>query len=202
MFLVIDNYDSYTFNLVHAFAELGMSESEIKVIKNDELSLAEIIELAPKRLLISPGPCTPKESGVCLEVVRYFIGRIPILGVCLGHQIIGQVCGGRIVRDTHPLHGKTVEIMHNQKSIFRGLPSPLLMTRYNSLLVDPNTLPEELEVLAVSRPTDPSPVQGPSLRPIMALRHKIHQSVIGIQFHPESITSEQGSQLFQAFISL
>ncbi|MCQ4273585.1 MULTISPECIES: aminodeoxychorismate/anthranilate synthase component II [Pseudomonas] len=190
MLLMIDNYDSFTFNVVQYLGELG---AEVKVVRNDELTLAEIEALNPERIVISPGPCTPTEAGVSLEVIRHFAGRLPILGVCLGHQGIGQAFGGDVVRARQVMHGKTSPVYHEHQGVFAGLNDPLTVTRYHSLVVKLETLPECLEVTAWTRLDDGS------VDEIMGLRHKT-LNVEGVQFHPESILSEQGHELFANFL--
>lgn len=185
MLLVIDNYDSFTYNLVQYFGELG---SEMKVIRNDELSVAEIKELAPERIVISPGPCTPNEAGVSLDIVREFAGKLPILGVCLGHQSIAQAFGGDVVRAERLMHGKTSMIHHEGKSVFAGLPSPFDATRYHSLIVKRETLPDCLEITAWTDRDE-----------IMGLRHKEFE-IHGVQFHPESILTGEGKNLLRNFL--
>lgn len=190
MLLMIDNYDSFTFNVVQYLGELG---AEVKVVRNDELTLAEIEALNPERIVISPGPCTPTEAGVSLEVIRHFAGKLPILGVCLGHQGIGQAFGGDVVRARQVMHGKTSPVYHQHQGVFAGLNDPLTVTRYHSLVVKLETLPECLEVTAWTRLDDGS------VDEIMGLRHKT-LNVEGVQFHPESILSEQGHELFANFL--
>lgn len=185
MILLIDNYDSFTWNLYQYFCELG---AEVQVRRNDELTLEEIIALAPAKIVISPGPCTPDESGVSLEVILHFSGNTPILGVCLGHQAIAQVFGATIVRAARVMHGKTSPISHRGQGVFRGLNNPLTVTRYHSLLIDPPTLPECFEVTARSQEGE-----------IMGIRHR-EFDLEGVQFHPESILSEQGHQLLANFL--
>ena len=187
MLLVIDNYDSFTYNLVQYFGELG---AEMKVVRNDEISVADIEELAPDHILISPGPCTPKEAGISCEVIEQYGGKIPILGVCLGHQSIGQVFGGDVVRAQQLMHGKTSEVYHEAQSVFRGLPSPFQATRYHSLVIDPGSLPESLEVTA--RTEDGV---------IMGVQHKT-KCIHGVQFHPESILTENGKAILQNFLDM
>lgn len=185
MILLIDNYDSFTWNLYQYFCELG---AEVQVRRNDELTLEEIIALAPAKIVISPGPCTPDKSGVSLEVIRHFSGNTPILGICLGHQAIAQVFGATIVRAARVMHGKTSSISHNGQGVFRGLNNPLTVTRYHSLLIDPPTLPECFDVTARSQEGE-----------IMGIRHR-EFDLEGVQFHPESILSEQGHQLLANFL--
>ncbi len=190
MLLMIDNYDSFTFNVVQYLGELG---AEVKVVRNDELTLAEIEALNPERIVISPGPCTPTEAGVSLEVISHFAGKLPILGVCLGHQGIGQAFGGDVVRARQVMHGKTSPVYHQHQGVFAGLNDPLTVTRYHSLVVKLETLPECLEVTAWTR------LEDRSVDEIMGLRHKT-LNVEGVQFHPESILSEQGHELFANFL--
>lgn len=185
MLLIIDNYDSFTWNLYQYFCQL---DQQVLVRRNDTLSVAEVAALAPDRLVISPGPCTPDQSGVSLEVIRHFAGKLPLLGVCLGHQAIGQVFGARVVRAARVMHGKTSLIRHDGKRLFQGLNQPLRVTRYHSLLIDPATLPFEFEVSAWTDEQE-----------IMAIRHK-YWPLYGVQFHPESILTEQGLQLLENFL--
>ncbi|MFC4993908.1 anthranilate synthase component II [Rubritalea tangerina] len=187
MLLVIDNYDSFTYNLVQYFGELGQ---EMKVVRNDKYSLEEIEALAPSHICISPGPCTPTEAGISLEVIERFAGKIPIFGVCLGHQSIGQVFGGEVVRADALMHGKTSPVFHTGKSVFKGLPSPFTATRYHSLVVKRESLPDCLEVTAETE-------DGV----IMGLKHK-ELEVHGVQFHPESILTEHGKQMLQNFLDI
>ena len=187
MLLIIDNYDSFTYNLVQYFGELG---AEMKIIRNDAMSVAEIRALQPSRICISPGPCTPNEAGVSCAVIEAFGPHIPILGVCLGHQSIGQVYGGDVIRAERLMHGKTSPIHHNGTSVFKGVPSPFEATRYHSLIVKRETLPECLEITAWTAENE-----------IMGLRHKQHP-VHGVQFHPESILTQEGMQLLKNFLTL
>ena len=189
MILVIDNYDSFTWNLVQYLGELG---ADPVVRRNDELSVEEIEALAPERIVVSPGPCTPAEAGVSVDVIRRLGPTTPILGVCLGHQSIGAAYGGEVVRAGRVMHGKTSPIRHAGEGIFRGLPSPLVVARYHSLVIEPSTLPAELEVLAT---TD----EPGSETEIQAVRHREHP-VWGVQFHPESIASEHGHDLLRNFL--
>lgn len=186
MILLIDNYDSFTWNLYQYFCELG---AEVLVRRNDELTLEEIVALLPEKIVISPGPCTPNESGISLAVIARYAGQIPLLGVCLGHQAIAQVFGATIVRAAKVMHGKTSPIHHNGQGVFQGLNNPLTVTRYHSLLIDPATLPECFEVTARSDSGE-----------IMAIRHR-EWDLEGVQFHPESILSEQGHQLLANFLN-
>ncbi|WP_297387053.1 aminodeoxychorismate/anthranilate synthase component II [Acidiferrobacter sp.] len=186
MILMIDNYDSFTYNLVQYLGELGQ---EVHVARNDQISLDEIERLAPERIVISPGPCTPNEAGISLDLIMRFGEHIPVLGVCLGHQSIGQAFGGRVVRARRVMHGKTSLISHGGTGVFRGLPDPFTATRYHSLVVAKDDLPECLEVTAVSQDDGE----------IMGLRHK-WWPVEGVQFHPESILSEHGHALLENFL--
>jgi len=186
MILVIDNYDSFTYNLVQYLGELG---EEIVVKRNDEIDLAGIGELKPDHILISPGPCTPNEAGISLALIEHFKGRIPIFGVCLGHQAIGQAFGGDVVRAENLMHGKTSEIHHTGKGVFAGLPSPFTATRYHSLIVKRETLPDCLEITAETAEGE-----------IMGLRHREYP-VEGVQFHPESIMTEHGKTILRNFLA-
>ena len=190
MLLMLDNDDSFTYNVVQYLGELG---AEVKVVRNDELSVAEIEALNPERIVVSPGPCTPNEAGVSLEVIRHFAGKLPILGVCLGHQSIGQAFGGEVVRARQVMHGKTSPVFHENTGVFAGLNNPLTVTRYHSLVVRRETLPECLEVTAWTCREDRS------VDEIMGLRHRT-LNVEGVQFHPESILTEQGHELFANFL--
>ncbi|KRV65207.1 aminodeoxychorismate/anthranilate synthase component II [Pseudomonas citronellolis] len=190
MLLMIDNYDSFTYNLVQYFAEL---KADIHVIRNDELSVDEIAALNPERIVLSPGPCTPNEAGVSLEVIQRFAGKLPLLGVCLGHQSIGQAFGGDVVRARQVMHGKTSPVFHIDQGVFAGLNNPLTQTRYHSLVVKRETLPECLEITAWTAHDDGS------VDEIMGLRHKT-LNVEGVQFHPESILSEQGHEMLANFL--
>ena len=185
MLLILDNYDSFTYNLVQYFGELG---AEMKVFRNDAISVAEIKSLKPERICISPGPCTPNEAGISLEVIRELGPSTPILGVCLGHQSIGQVYGGEVVRAGRLMHGKTSLIHHSGKSVFAGMPEPFEATRYHSLIVKRDTLPDCLEITAETDDGE-----------IMVLRHR-HHRVEGVQFHPESILTEHGHDLLRNFL--
>ncbi|WP_059103604.1 aminodeoxychorismate/anthranilate synthase component II [Shouchella shacheensis] len=185
MILMIDNYDSFTYNLVQYLGEMG---HELVVKRNDAVTIAEIEELAPEYLMISPGPKSPDEAGISMEAIRYFAGKVPIFGVCLGHQSIAQVFGGDVIRADRLMHGKTSELLHDGKTIFAELPSPLVATRYHSLIVCRETLPECFEVSAETAEGE-----------IMAIRHKT-LAVEGVQFHPESIMTVEGKQLLQTFI--
>ena len=191
MLVMIDNYDSFTWNLVQYFGELG---EEVKVFRNDAVTPAEIEALAPDRLVISPGPCTPDAAGISLDAIRHFAGRVPILGVCLGHQCIGQFYGGRIVRAPRIMHGKVSTVRHTGQGVFRELPEPLQATRYHSLVIEPDSVPEELEVTAWTENPDGS------REAIMGVRHR-EFAVEGVQFHPESILSEAGHALLRNFLA-
>ncbi|MCM2369739.1 anthranilate synthase component II [Aporhodopirellula aestuarii] len=191
MLLVIDNYDSFTYNLVQRIGEIN-HDADVRVIRNDDLSIAQIEELNPERLLISPGPCTPNEAGVSVECVKHFAGKIPILGVCLGHQSIGQAYGGTIVRAPQLMHGKTDGIQHDNQGLFAGLTNPFTATRYHSLVIDPPTLPDEL---VVSAWTDTG-----GQRQIMGVRHR-EFLMEGWQFHPESFLTEPGIELITRFLN-
>jgi anthranilate synthase component 2 len=190
MLLMIDNYDSFTFNLVQYLQALG---AEVRVERNDALSVDEIERLAPQRIVISPGPCTPNEAGVSVEVIERLGARVPILGVCLGHQSIGQAYGGDVVRAGRIMHGKTSQIRHRGQGVFAGLPDGYEATRYHSLVVDRSTLPDCLDVTAWTENADGS------VEEIMGLRHREHQ-VQGVQFHPESILTEHGHALLKNFL--
>lgn len=187
---MIDNYDSFTYNLVQYFGELG---EDVRVYRNDEISLETIEALAPKRIVISPGPCTPNEAGISMSAIQHFAGRIPLLGVCLGHQSIGQVYGGDVVRARQVMHGKTSPIYHHNVGVFRDLNNPVTATRYHSLVVSKETLPDCLEVTAWTQNDDGS------VDEIMGLRHKTLM-VEGVQFHPESILTDQGHALLKNFL--
>ncbi|MEN9402233.1 MAG: Anthranilate synthase component 2 [Verrucomicrobiota bacterium] len=186
MLLVIDNYDSFTFNLVQYFGQLGVS---MRVFRNDVLTPAEAERLNPDRVLISPGPCTPSDAGVSLDIIKTFAGKKPVLGVCLGHQSIGQIFGGNVIRAPRQMHGKLSPIKHTGKGVFSGLPSPFTATRYHSLLVERSSLPDCLEITAETAEGE-----------IMGLQHK-QFSVHGVQFHPESIATEGGMQILKNFLA-
>jgi anthranilate synthase/aminodeoxychorismate synthase-like glutamine amidotransferase len=186
MILMIDNYDSFTYNLVQYLGEMGQ---ELKVFRNDKVSLDEIAELKPDRIVISPGPCTPKEAGVSVDVIREFAGRVPILGVCLGHQCVGEAFGGEVVRADRLMHGKTSMIHHDNCGALRGLPNPFEATRYHSLIVRRETLPDCLEVTAETEE-----------REVMGVRHK-SLPVEGVQFHPESVLTGVGKDLLRNFVT-
>ena len=191
MLLMIDNYDSFTFNVVQYLMELG---ENVEVWRNDEISVDEIIKAAPEKIVISPGPCTPNEAGISLEVIERLAGSIPILGICLGHQSIGQAFGGHIIRAPKVMHGKLSAIHHSGVGVFEGLPSPYQATRYHSLVIDPSTLPQSLEVTAWTED------ESGKLEAIMGVRHR-SLSVEGVQFHPESILSEHGHALLKNFLA-
>lgn len=192
MLLMIDNYDSFTYNVVQYLAELG---ADVQVVRNDEISVADIEKMNPERLVISPGPCTPNEAGISMEAIRHFAGKLPILGVCLGHQAIGQVYGGDIIRAGRVMHGKVSSVYHSDQGLFHSLNNPLKATRYHSLVIDKNTLPECLEVTAWTRNEDGT------VEEIMGVRHKT-LPIEGVQFHPESIMTEQGHELLRNFLRL
>ncbi|TPG70401.1 aminodeoxychorismate/anthranilate synthase component II [Brevibacillus laterosporus] len=186
MIIMIDNYDSFTYNLVQYVGELG---EELRVFRNDKITLEEIENMKPDYLMISPGPCTPNEAGISMDVIRYFAGKVPILGVCLGHQSIGQVFGGKIVRAERLMHGKTSEVLHDGKTIFAGIPSPFQAARYHSLLIQEESIPEELEITARTPEGE-----------IMAIRHR-ELPIEGVQFHPESIITQYGKQMLKNFLT-
>ena len=185
MLLMIDNYDSFTYNLVQYLGELG---EDVKVVRNDEMTVAQIAALAPARIVVSPGPCTPNEAGVSLEVIRHFAGKVPLLGVCLGHQAIGQAFGGKVVHAKTLMHGKVSAIHHEGKGVFAGLPSPYDATRYHSLAIERASCPPELEVTAWTEDGE-----------IMGVRHR-SLPVEGVQFHPESILTQHGHALLRNFL--
>ncbi len=190
MLLMIDNYDSFTYNLVQYLGELG---ADVRVFRNDQITVEEIEGLAPEQIVISPGPCTPNEAGVSVDTIRHFAGRVPILGVCLGHQSIGQAFGGRIVHAGQIMHGKTSMIYHRDAGVFTQLPNPLEATRYHSLVIDPGTLPDCLEITAWTQDGRGEPDE------IMGVRHK-ELAVEGVQFHPESILTQHGHDLLRNFL--
>ncbi len=187
MILMIDNYDSFTYNLVHYLGELG---ERVLVFRNDKITLEEVAKLNPDMVVVSPGPCTPKEAGISVDVIKEFAGRIPILGVCLGHQSIGYAFGGNIVKAKRLLHGKTSQIYHDGKGIYQGVPNPFEATRYHSLLIERESLPDKLEVTAWTDEEE-----------IMGVRHKGHL-IEGVQFHPESILTKHGKDLLNNFVRI
>jgi anthranilate synthase/aminodeoxychorismate synthase-like glutamine amidotransferase len=189
MVFILDNYDSFTYNLVQYIGEMGQ---EVVVRRNDQVTVAELEAMRPQRIVVSPGPCTPQQAGISLDVIRHFAGKVPMLGVCLGHQAIGAAFGGKVVRAHNLMHGKTSEVEHDGRSVFRGIPSPLAATRYHSLIVEEDSLPKELEVSATC-------VDRDGRRVIMGLRHRRY-AVEGVQFHPESVLTEHGKQMVRNFI--
>jgi anthranilate synthase/aminodeoxychorismate synthase-like glutamine amidotransferase len=188
MILVIDNYDSFTYNLVQYLGELGQ---EVRVVRNDEVSVDEIPGLNPTHLLVSPGPCTPKEAGISVQAIKSFAGKIPILGVCLGHQSLGYAFGGKIIRAKKLMHGKTSQIKHDGKGVFKGLKNPFTATRYHSLVIEKKTCPRALLVTATSEDGE-----------IMGVRHRTLSALEGVQFHPESILTEGGKDLLKNFLQM
>ncbi len=191
MILVLDNYDSFTYNLVQYLGELG---ARIEVRRNDQVTVQDVAALHPERIVISPGPCTPAEAGISVELIRYFAGKVPLLGVCLGHQALGEAFGAKVVRARQLMHGKTSQVVHDGQTIFRGIPSPLTANRYHSLIVEEKGLPAELEITATSTESDGS-------RVIMGLRHRKFP-VEGVQFHPESVLTPQGKQIIENFLGI
>jgi len=191
MLLMIDNYDSFTYNVVQYFAELG---ADVRVYRNDEITIEQIEALNPDHLVISPGPCTPNEAGISMAVIEHFAGKLPILGICLGHQSIGQVFGGKIIRAGQVMHGKTSAVHHANLGVFANLPNPYKATRYHSLVIDKNHLPDCLEITAWTENQDGS------MEEIMGVRHKT-LAVEGVQFHPESILTEHGHALLKNFLT-
>ncbi|MFZ3064313.1 MAG: aminodeoxychorismate/anthranilate synthase component II [Nitrospirota bacterium] len=187
MLLMIDNYDSFTYNLVQYFGELG---EDIHVFRNDKLKIEDIVRLNPDRIVISPGPCTPKEAGISVDVIKYFAGKIPMLGVCLGHQAIGEAFGGDIIHADRLMHGKTSMIFHDGKTIFEGIPNPFEATRYHSLIIKRETIPSCLEISAETKEGE-----------IMGVRHKEFK-VEGVQFHPESILTKAGMDILRNFLKI
>ena len=187
MLLMIDNYDSFTFNLVQYFGELG---EEVRVFRNDEITLEGITELKPAQLVLSPGPCSPAEAGICVEAIRHFAGQLPLLGVCLGHQAMGQAYGGDVVRAKSIMHGKVSPIHHSDKGIFKGLPNPFTATRYHSLAIERSSLPNTLEVTAWTEDGE-----------IMGVQHR-DRPLYGVQFHPESIATQYGHEMLANFLDL
>ena len=191
MVFVLDNYDSFTYNLVQYLGEMGQ---EIVVRRNDQTTPAEIEALQPSHIVVSPGPCTPQEAGISIELIRHFAGKVPVLGVCLGHQAIGAAFGGKVVRAAHLMHGKTSQVEHDGRTVFRGVPSPMQATRYHSLIVSEDGLPGELEISAHT-------VDQDGTRVIMGLRHKRYP-IEGVQFHPESVLTQNGRALLRNFLQL
>jgi anthranilate synthase/aminodeoxychorismate synthase-like glutamine amidotransferase len=191
MVFVLDNYDSFTYNLVQYLGELG---AEVTVCRNDQVTVAQVQALYPDRIVVSPGPCTPREAGISVELIRHFAGRVPVLGVCLGHQAIGEAFGGKVVRARYLMHGKTSDVVHDNRTIFQGLPYPMTATRYHSLVVRESDLPEQLQVSAWTNEKD-------GTRTIMGLRHK-EFPVEGVQFHPESVLTQEGKTLIENFLRL
>jgi anthranilate synthase/aminodeoxychorismate synthase-like glutamine amidotransferase len=191
MVFVLDNYDSFTYNLVQYLGELG---AEVVVRRNDQLTVDDIEALHPERIVISPGPCTPNEAGISIDIFRHFTGRLPILGVCLGHQALGAALGGKVVRAPHLMHGKTCQVTHDGRTIFKNLDRPFTATRYHSLIVEEDALPADLEVSAWTTESD-------GTRTIMGLRHKKYP-VEGVQFHPESVLTAEGKKLVANFLEL
>jgi anthranilate synthase/aminodeoxychorismate synthase-like glutamine amidotransferase len=189
LIFVLDNYDSFTYNLVQYIGEMG---EDVEVRRNDQVTVAEIEKMRPDRIVISPGPCTPQEAGISIELIRRLARKAPILGVCLGHQAIGEAFGGRVIRAGHIMHGKTSFVVHDNKTIFQGLPMPMTATRYHSLIVEEKDLPAELEVSAWTTEKD-------GRRTIMGLRHRQHP-VEGVQFHPESVLTDAGKTLVANFV--
>lgn len=190
MILMIDNYDSFTYNVVQYLGEL---KADVKVVRNDEITVDEIADLAPEKIVISPGPCTPNEAGISVATIERFAGEVPILGICLGHQSIGQAFGGKVVRARAVMHGKTSPIYHNNSGVFRGLPNPFEATRYHSLVVERESLPDCLEVTAWTQTEDGE------IDEIMGFRHR-ELAVEGVQFHPESILTENGHDMLDNFL--
>jgi len=190
MLLMIDNYDSFTYNLVQYFGEL---KAQVKVVRNDQITVDEVIKLNPEKMVISPGPCTPNKAGISMQLIQYFAGKLPILGVCLGHQSIGQVFGGRIVHAKKIMHGKTSMVYHNGQTVFSGLKNPFEATRYHSLVIEKDSLPDSLEITAWTQD------KNGDLDEIMGVRHKSYV-LEGVQFHPESILTQYGHQLLKNFL--
>lgn len=192
MLVMIDNYDSFTYNIVQYLGELG---SDVRVFRNDSTSIQEIDSLSPSQIVISPGPCTPNEAGISMDVIRNFAGKTPILGVCLGHQSIGQVFGGNIINAKNVMHGKLSAIHHSDAGVFKGLPTPFIATRYHSLVINQAKIPDCLEVTAWTED------ENGTLDEVMGIRHKEFQ-VEGVQFHPESIMSDQGYEILKNFLTI
>ncbi len=191
MVFILDNYDSFTYNLVQYFGELG---AQVEVRRNDQLTVADVDAMQPERIVLSPGPCTPQNAGISIDLIRHFAGKVPILGVCLGHQAIGAAFGGHVIRAPHLMHGKTSAVTHDDKTIFHGLPTPMTATRYHSLIVEEKNLPAELEVSAWTTEKD-------GTRTIMGLRHKKF-AIEGVQFHPESVLTSAGKKLVENFLAV
>jgi anthranilate synthase/aminodeoxychorismate synthase-like glutamine amidotransferase len=191
MIFVLDNYDSFTYNLVQYLGEMGQ---QVEVRRNDQITPAQIAAMRPSHIVISPGPCTPQDAGISVELIRELGGKFPILGVCLGHQAIGAAFGGKVVRAKHLMHGKTSAVEHDARNVFRGLPSPFTATRYHSLIVSEKGLPKELEITAWTHEVDGG-------RTIMGLRHR-ELPIEGVQFHPESVLTQNGKKLLQNFLEL
>ena len=191
MVFVLDNYDSFTYNLVQYVGELG---ARVEVRRNDQISVDEVEAMNPERIVVSPGPCTPHEAGISIELIRHFAGKVPVLGVCLGHQAIGEAFGARVVRAPHLMHGKTSPVVHDNRTVFQGLPMPMTATRYHSLIVEEKNLPADLEVSAWTTEKD-------GTRTIMGLRHKKY-AVEGVQFHPESVLTDCGKKLVENFLAI
>jgi anthranilate synthase/aminodeoxychorismate synthase-like glutamine amidotransferase len=191
MVFVLDNYDSFTYNLVQYLGELG---AQVEVRRNDQVSVAEVEAMRPERIVVSPGPCTPQDAGISIELIRHFTGKVPVLGVCLGHQALGEAFGGKVIRAKKLMHGKTSPVEHDGKTIFRGVDSPMTATRYHSLIVSDRDLPRELEVSAHTTEAD-------GTRVIMGLRHRKFP-VEGVQFHPESVLTDAGKKLISNFLGL
>jgi anthranilate synthase/aminodeoxychorismate synthase-like glutamine amidotransferase len=189
MILLIDNYDSFVWNLVHYLGELG--ETNLQIVRNDEISVSDIDHINPKKIILSPGPCTPSEAGICLDLVSELKGKLPILGICLGHQTIAQACGAKIIRAQEAKHGKTSIVTHDNSGIFHNIPSPISVMRYHSLVIDPAKVPDNLKILATSEDHE-----------IMAIEHRDFSNLIGLQFHPESIMTPEGKPLLNNFLSL
>jgi anthranilate synthase component 2 len=192
MLLMIDNYDSFTYNVVQYFAELG---ADVKVVRNDEITIEEIEKLAPDHLVISPGPCTPNEAGISVAAIKHFAGKLPILGICLGHQSIAQAFGGKIIRAKRVMHGKTSNVFHESKGVFNDLNMPFIATRYHSLVIEQETLPDCLELTAWTQNEDGS------IEEIMGIQHKT-LAIQGVQFHPESILTQHGHDLLENFLKV
>jgi anthranilate synthase/aminodeoxychorismate synthase-like glutamine amidotransferase len=188
---VLDNYDSFTYNLVQYLGELG---ADVEVRRNDQVTVEQVETMKPERIVVSPGPCTPHEAGISIDLIRHFAGKVPVLGVCLGHQAIGEAFGGRIIRAPHLMHGKTSPVLHDNKTVFQGLPIPMTATRYHSLIVEEKNLPADLEISAWTTEKD-------GTRTIMGLRHK-QFPVEGVQFHPESVLTDAGKKLVKNFLEL